>query len=50
MKSTDQTGNLTIARCRFDIYIKCGANVVGPGRSAHARIRWWVLQQLEVVV
>jgi hypothetical protein len=46
----DMVGNLAIARFRVHIHTQCHENVVGPRRSAHARLRWQLLQQPEVHV
>jgi len=46
----DMVGNLTIARFRVHIHTQCHENVVGPRRSAHARLRWQLLQQPQVHV
>lgn len=36
----DMVGYLTIARFCVHIHTQCHENVVGPRRSAHARLRW----------
>jgi hypothetical protein len=44
---TDSTGYLLIARLSLYFDTQCRTNVIGPRRSAHARLCWWLLQQSE---